>query len=409
MEKNKIDKIIHKISDLINQNRCEEALKLTMQLEKNYLKNPTINHNIAGFMIDIGERINDPELIKNGIVKFESLIDIFKFKPETHYNLASGYSAIYKITEYGKDPKLIPRSKYLQKAKFHYRKALEYSDKITPQTLCRIWTNYGNCLDSFGRSLDAMNAYDKAIRINPKFSMALASKAVASCFFADISGKYRGEIYIEAYQAMESIKDTPDLITVGGEYAREHLQKYMSKIEAKFKDKSVLKKKIKYPEYDLTKSSEFEKFYIKFCSKHKLFLNFCIHESKSEDTILDPIFINMLSNVQNGREKSYNLAKYINQIKENYMIARLSLVQSQYKKSDFNSISRRTLLVNTQDYSKFNIYIGLLKSAFKEAYDILDKIACFINEYMSLNLNPNTLSFLNLWEDEERISVEIFG
>ncbi|GAI13236.1 unnamed protein product, partial [marine sediment metagenome] len=61
------------------------------------------------------------------------------------------------------------------------------------------------------------------------------------------------------------------------------------------------------------------------------------------------------------------------------------MVQSQFKRDDFDRISKRTTFVNTLDYSIFNIYIGLLKSAFKEAYNILDKISRFINEYYKLS------------------------
>ena len=115
-------------------------------------------------------------------------------------------------------------------------------------------------------------------------------------------------------------------------------------------------------------------FYIEFCSKHKLFLNFHIHEDNCEASIVDPIFISMITPIDDN-ETYNNLAKHINQIKEDYAIARLLLVQSQFKREDFDNISKRTTFVNTLDYSMFNIYVGLLKSAFKEAYNILDKIS----------------------------------
>jgi predicted alpha-1,2-mannosidase len=50
----------------------------------------------------------------------------------------------------------------------------------------------------------------------------------------------------------------------------------------------------------------------------------------------------------------------------------------------------------------FNIYIGLLKSSFKEAYNILDKIARFINEYFYLGLKEEDNIYFtrrDLWKD----------
>ena len=65
------------------------------------------------------------------------------------------------------------------------------------------------------------------------------------------------------------------------------------------------------------------------------------------------------------------------------------MVQSQFKKNEISRISNFTTLVNTLDYCDFNLYTGLLKSSFKVAYNILDKISRFINEYLNLRIEGN--------------------
>jgi hypothetical protein len=80
-------------------------------------------------------------------------------------------------------------------------------------------------------------------------------------------------------------------------------------------------------------------------------------------------------------------------------------VQSQYKQKDFNSISRRTDFVNSLDYSQFNLYVGLLKSAFKEAYNILDKIAVFINGYYALGFKEEDIYFTSIRNTKHRESI----
>jgi hypothetical protein len=108
----------------------------------------------------------------------------------------------------------------------------------------------------------------------------------------------------------------------------------------------------------------------------------------------------------------YNLAKQLNQIKEDYAVARLNLVQSQYKQQDFDNISKRTSYVYALDYSQFNLYVGLLKSAFKDAFNILDKIAVFINDYYNLGYSEELISFnyikgeargTSIWEENSMI------
>ena len=68
------------------------------------------------------------------------------------------------------------------------------------------------------------------------------------------------------------------------------------------------------------------------------------------------------------------------------------------------------------DYSQFNIYVGLLKSAFKEAFNVLDKIAVFINDYYQLGHREEDIYFdslrgkgrnASIWEDDGTIRKEI--
>jgi hypothetical protein len=231
--------------------------------------------------------------------------------------------------------------------------------------------------------------------------MALGNKAMAMRFFADVSGAYRKQIYIKAYQMLTSILENADLIAFGGIDAKKEFEHTVEQIKKYFKDKSILQRKLKYNKYKLSGTTPFEKFYIDFCLKHKLFLSFRIFDEEDEASIRDPIFIRMLAPIEESDETFYNFAKHINQIKEDYITARLLLVQSQFKRKDFDEISKRTTFVNTLDYSIFNIYTGLLKSAFKEAFNILDKISRFFNEYYELGINGNIYFWTRtIWQNK---------
>ena len=49
-----------------------------------------------------------------------------------------------------------------------------------------------------------------------------------------------------------------------------------------------------------------------------------------------------------------------------------------------------------------NIYIQLVKSSFKSLYDILDKIACFINEYLKIGVPETKINFRRVWYSDLR-------
>jgi hypothetical protein len=416
---NPLDKI-ELIHSLIN-NDCRKALVKIEEFEKEYPYDNLFLFYKGGFLIDIGHNLKDCELIKNGIVEAEKSLSLVKGKTEKaylHYCLANGHLGLFELEENkGADGyKIIPKSENLYKAKQHLRLSISKGEFDNSDLKGQIYVNLGNCLDTLGRGVEAIDLYDKAISVNNKFSMAIANRAMALRAFAEISDKYRVPIYIEAYQDIQSVINNSDLVTIGGGDAKGRFEHELQYIESLFQGKSLLKKKLKHPKYETSHLSNFEKFYLDFCQKEKLFLNLHIHQDHCETAIEDSIFISLITKMDDN-DTFYKFAKYLNQIKEDYAVARLLLVQSQYKQVDFNRISKRTTYVNSLDYSQFNIYNGLLKSSFKEAFNVLDKIAVFINDYYPLGFNEEDIYFEvirhtggnSIWQDAGTIRKEILN
>lgn len=394
-----IEEELKGISSLIIQGQFKEALLRIENYEKQYPSDKTIHVNKSGFLVDIGFGLHDKKLVQQGLdIGEQYLVSSKKIKYESiiHYNLANGYLSLFGLNERGLGIEAIPQSVNLQKAKSHFRNAIRLCDYHDPNNEKQTWVNYGNCLDTLGRGVEALYAYDEALKIDNKFSMAIGNRAKALRFFADISGVYRSAVYIQAYQDLKAIINNDDLKVIGGLRAKESFKKEMQKIENMTKDKEVLAKKITHHKYDSIGLSEFEIFYLDFCIKEKLFLNFHIHEDKCDASIHDPIFINLITKLEDNIT-FFKLAKQINQIKEDYATARLLLVQSQFRRQDIDNISKRTTFVNTLDYSQFNLYRGLLKAAFKEAFNILDKVSVFINDYLKLGIPEERIYFTSIW------------
>jgi len=402
-----INDTFEQISNLINIGEYSIALKLLYEFESKYPKDVQIFFNKVGFLIDIGQGLRDINLVKSGIELGEKILTTNTseaYNTNLYYNLANGYSALYSLDYNTEEPfKYLLGNEYLQRSKNYLRNALKNSDKLDQNFKLQLWTNYGNCLDTLGRGIEAIYAYEEALKIDSKFSMALGNKAKALRIFAEISGIYRDAIYIYSHQMLKSILDNADLIAYGGIRARDHFISEIKFIESRVK-KENLSEKISHPELKYNRYTKFEKYYIKFCLAHQLFLNFHIHENYCKASISDPIFISLITEAKD-HNSFYDLAKQINQIKEDYAVARLLLVQSQFKKDEITRISKLTALVNTMDYSDFNIYIGLLKSAFKIAYNIFDKISRFLNEYLNLGITGN-IYFTTIWQ--RKVSKNIY-
>ncbi|MBZ9572548.1 hypothetical protein KJA15_04415 [Patescibacteria group bacterium] len=412
-QKEEFIKKCKKIRKFIGIGEYNEALSVLNLLEKQTLYKRIIEINKYGWLIDIGFGLKDVKMVKEGIDIGKKLLQTGiseKIKAQIHYNLANGYISIFKLTEYGKGVERLPQSNEIQKAKNYFRKSIKFSNELDQHLQKQLWTNYGNCLDLLGRSVESIDAYDKSLKIDPNFSMAIANRSQAMRFFADISGEYRIPIYVIAYQTIKSVINNRDIIEIGGVVAKQSFENELNRIESRFKDKKVLEKKLTHSKYDLSKLSNFERFYIDFCTKERLFLNFHIHEELCETATTDPIFISLITSTED-HDRFFELAKHINQIKEDFAVARFLLVQSQYKSRYLSNISQRTIFVNTLDYSEFNLYLGLLKSSFKEAYNILDKIAFFVNDYLKLSISEKKIYFTSkeFWQKDNKLRYELLN
>lgn len=349
--------------------------------------------------IESGVQQHDEQQIRDAIVSGEALLPRLSSKPaigQLYSKLGNAQTDLFLLFAYQNNVKRVPQSEALQQAKAYYRKALDVLQNEAPQLKKQVWVNFGNCLEYLGRGMESLYAYDEALRIDPKFAMAIANKAITARHFASISGSFTAAIHIDAYHSIKSVINDEELVAIGGLEARQHFMAVLQEIEAQVTDKQVLTKRVPHPRYDDTHFSAFEKFYIQFCIRQKLFLNFHVHDDTCKAAIVDPIFISITTPLDDTTT-FYNLARYINQIKEDYAVARLLLVQSQLRRKDLDRLSERTTFVNPLDYSQWHLYYGLLKSAFKETFNILDKIAVFLNRYYALGLREQRVSFDSIW------------
>jgi hypothetical protein len=85
--------------------------------------------------------------------------------------------------------------------------------------------------------------------------------------------------------------------------------------------------------------------------------------------------------------------------------ARFLLILSRYEKLNLDFVDKRVTIINTLDYSIHNIYVQLVKTAFKTFYDILDKIAFFINDYLKLGISDREIDFTKVWYSDNKRTV----
>lgn len=354
----------------------------------------------SALLIDIGSALGEQQITKEGIELLEKDLEVIvqheKRAPSAYYNLANGYYSLFSVELRENLNTACFRSTELDKAKFYFKKVLEYELQDKGNTTNTL-VNLGNCFDHLGRTYDALECYEKALELEPEHGMALGNRGIALCFYSDLASEHREIILLEAYDSLSRALKSGVHIE-----AKKAFKDYLERIVPGGK---ILEKSLEYPGFEIRAKHDFEKYLVEFCLENRLYLSLCSFCQKCAASIGDSATIEkMIVGIDRTREGKYpednpflSLSAYLNQIKQDYITARFLLILSRYKGLDLDFVDRKVRIVNTLDYRMYNIYIELMKASFKSFYDILDKIACFINDYCKLQMKPDKVSFCGIW------------
>lgn len=399
MEKEEIVKINEMFSlatKKMNNGEYIKALKIVYDIKNNFWPNYSISIALGGLFIDIGNVLRRENVIQEGIdlIKedFEQILKNQKDPSDAYYYLANGYYALFSC-KWDKQP-YSNRFKIteLDETKINLRKALEYNNK-KPE----IFVNLGNCYDHLGRTIDALECYEKALELKPDHAMALGNKGIALCKYAFLLGKHFRTILIDAHYFIKQALE----IGVIPESEKSFII-WLNWIEKQFNDKKVLCEPPKFPGYEIKAKSQFNRHLKEYTMKEKLYLNVCSFCQKCNASIGDTINIERMR-VKIDKDFSFEndpylrLSSHLNHIKEDYISARFLLILSRYEDLNLDFAYEDALFIDTLDYNLHDMNIQLLRLSFKNFYDILDKIAFFINDYLNLKIPDNRIDFRKIW------------
>lgn len=398
------DKVIEcltEIDRLARSGKPKDALKKFEECEKSYPDDVNIVLNKAGFLINIGSYINDSEVIEQGTLAGEACLeneDFVDSRAMLLYNTANGLH--FRIGKYFSDNNTyFGIEEDVRRCIAMYREAFELTRD--PNTA----VNLGNLFDETGRPLEAMVEYERAIRVDSGFGMAYGNKAVAVRQLSQIT-EYQGMYLVYAYQLFgEALTHETSIIEAGGHSPLITFKQGQEEIKRMFEERSnteLLEKDLTHPVHSKDDSSEELASYTQFCLDNDLYLTLHVFDHHSDGSIGDNISSSFITDVgDDGADKWVKEAfMRLNEIKESYITGRYVLWQSQQKNDTVSSISQQSLLVNNLDYTAHNIYTGLLKSAYKEGFSALDKIANLVNYYLNLEAKEKDVSYRNIWFDK---------
>jgi hypothetical protein len=265
---------------------------------------------------------------------------------------------------------------------------------------CQILTNQANLLNMVGRSIDAVAIWDAALRIIPGFAMARGNRGSGLRGYARmvVDNQARAILALHAFDGLRSTM-AEDAIhdSVDPRAALDYFTNQATELAGAVNIDAVRAMQ------DLDRGNEgrskTERAYRRWCLKHRLFLcplnDLGPHLAAATDDLMLPSLTERL----NDRPDSYlppPIVGFFSQIKQEYASARFMLFEG-INSTQVHFSDRGVALSNTLDYPQYSLASERVRTAFRIAYSLLDKVAFLVDRYWALGKKQDRISFKNVW------------
>jgi tetratricopeptide (TPR) repeat protein len=404
-------KTLLKADDIDNLKPLLEDVLSTYVRPSDYTTAPIVEFMLGAMLIDLGNElfingdlIESKEFVRKGIEILEFVEENFPSDENLLfllYNIGNGYSALLKMEkiQWFFDGRI---SGNHRKQKEYYCRAVEESQKdpfkkVPSIWLCELYTNLGNCLDTVGRNVEALDYYEVALNINPNFAPALGNKGVTLSNIAFSIHGYNHVCLLEAKELLEKATSSQYLYQT----MRRGFTNKLNQINA-----IIDSHKPGFSPEKIDNNQEKNAFHVflhNFSNKHNLYLSPTIGVvTKGRQVHKDILYPSSLS----GDIDTKHIEKcisFINQIKLDYAFSRYLLAQSQYPNKTIEDIDKDVDFYNPFDYSVFSSFVEMMQVSFRLSIDILDKVAAFTHFYYGLTKPKLSQTyFSNVWHQQNQ-------
>jgi len=399
-----IDNKIVLAFEALDQNNINKSINLATEIEKDILSIPeTTNyllyHNLCGLLIDIGSSKGDENIIKRGIDTGERILPHIQNEKHlfsNYYNLANGYLCIWTLRQYDCIDQGTIDDSYFKAKDFYLHAHLllkSIQQQLSDIQIAQFYVNYANCLDSLHRSVDAISNYENALKYLPNMPEALGNKGITLRHLAPLVRGHTHLFYIEAKKLLEKALEyspPPHMVRP----FKENLL-YVDRIIQAHKKMEI--EPINRP----VPVNNFERFTQKICLENHLYLTPTTMIGDDEFVVLgDPMYLSGILEIQQQPGRPERIITFINQLKQEYIMARYFFIQGLSSSKNIASIYKNVELYSPLDYSLEGPYIQLLKTSLRSSMDLLDKMAVFVHDYFRIKKGKDRyIYFRNIWTE----------
>ncbi len=200
--------------------------------------------NLAGFVIDVGNELSDPKVVKAGAEELRSLLgDESQLTDDDRdviqYNISNAHASLHR--HYRRQGRREAAREENQLCKELLQVLLLRGHEVNPGLRIMVLTNYANALSHEGRSVEAIDYFLEAIKLEPGHGLALGNCSGALKWVAASASTARAANLDDAWRLSTKALEHEDVTRkYAGTGAVEHLrgahQELQEIVERSFED-----------------------------------------------------------------------------------------------------------------------------------------------------------------------------
>ena len=139
------------------------------------------------------------------------------------YNLASAQLHLWQLAveQAGLGDAWLNKRSHLHEARRLFNLVAQHKETDTELRL-KALTDCGNSFDSMGRYLDALDCYERALKLDSSFGMAAGNRGITLLNVASLMGGHESHVLLEAASDLDiAISDQDRILRCGGQSALE--------------------------------------------------------------------------------------------------------------------------------------------------------------------------------------------
>ena len=382
------------IARLLNEpESANKAVELAESLVAGTGQEVNVTQLRAYTYADAGLKLKDSLLMEKGAAAFRTL--------ESHssatvsYNLASIHLQLWQLAveQAGLGDAWLTKRCHLQEARRLFDLVVQNKEADTELRL-KALTDCGNSFDIVGRYLDALDCYERALKLDSSFGMAAGNRGITRLNVAPLMGGHESHVLLEAVSDLDiAISDQARVLRCGGQSALETFKRQRSGLLVN-----------EDSHYSATgPSPQLGDPHLDWCLHNQLFLHIAPDCIRAGSETFDAVTFKSISlSLSEGTvlDRANEIVDAFNTIKQDYIVARylvwLAAANDSPIQGQAKTITRRISFWDSLNYAYWGVRPGIGIQGLKGALDTLDTIAAFVHLYFRSGRGVRDIEFRTL-------------